>query len=87
MPPAVGVRPNRFDHEVESVSAVDAARQTVGHIGPNEQGCDVMQPTGALRVEIRQQKHRARAVPCQKEREHLALSYLIVPKPQQPSFI
>ncbi len=83
----MGVRPNRFDHEVECVSAVDAARQTVGHIGPNEQGCDVMQPTDAQRVEIRHREHRAQAPACQGEREHLALSYLIAPKPQRLGFI
>jgi hypothetical protein len=69
-PQASDVRPNRFDHEVGCVSAFDAARQAVGHIGPNEQGLDVMQPTDALRVEIRQQEHHVRAVPCQAEREH-----------------
>ena len=83
----MGVRPRRFDHEVEFVSAVNAARQTVGHIEPNEQGCDVMQPTDALRVEILQQEHRARTVPCQREREQLALSYLIASYAQQPGFI
>jgi len=33
-----GVRPDRFDHEVEFVGTVDLARYTVGHIGPDEQG-------------------------------------------------
>jgi hypothetical protein len=27
-----GVRPDRFDHEVELIGAVDLARHTVGHI-------------------------------------------------------
>ena len=47
--------------EVLGVEIDGTARQTVGHIGPNELGCDVMQPTGALRVEIRQQEQRAQA--------------------------
>ena len=58
-----GVRPDRFDHEVEFVGTVDLARYAVGHIGPDEQGFrKVMEPVNALRVEVPQQKHRARRV-------------------------
>ncbi len=58
-----GVRPNRFDHEVEFVGAVDLARYAVGHIGPDELSfSEVVEPLNALRVEVPQQKHRARRV-------------------------
>jgi Ca2+-transporting ATPase len=65
-----GVRPDRFDHEVEFVGAVDLARYAVGHSGPDELGFgEVMEPVNALRVEVLQQEHRARRVtPDQKLR-------------------
>ena len=37
-PRVSGVRPNRFDHEVEFVGTVDLASYVVGHIGPDELG-------------------------------------------------
>src|ERR1700686_4674640 len=37
-PRVSGVRPNRFDHEVEFVGAVDLARYAAGHIGLDELG-------------------------------------------------
>ena len=47
-----GVRPDRFNHEVEFVGTVDLARYAVGHMGPDEQGFrKVMEPVNALRVE------------------------------------
>ena len=60
-PGVFGVRPNRFDHEVEFVGAIDLARYAVGHAGPDELGFrEVMKPVNALRVEIPQQEHRTR---------------------------
>jgi hypothetical protein len=54
-----GVRPDRFEHEVELIGAVDLARYQVGHSGPEEQGFgEVIEPVNALRVEVPQQKHR-----------------------------
>jgi hypothetical protein len=54
-----GVEPNRFEHEVEFVGAVDLACYRVGHSGPEEQGFgEVIEPVNALRVEVPQQEHR-----------------------------
>ncbi len=62
-PRAFGVQPDRFDHEVEFVGAVDLARYAVGHIGPDELGFgEVIEPVNALRVEVPQQEHRARRI-------------------------
>src|ERR1035437_4248646 len=59
----LGVRPERFEHQVEFVGAVDLARYRVGHSGPEEQGFgEAMEPVNALRVEIPQQKHRTLGV-------------------------
>ena len=67
-----GVRPDRFDHEVEFVGAIDLARYAVGHIGPDELGFgEVMEPINALRVEIPQQEHRARRVLRPREQEQM----------------
>jgi hypothetical protein len=41
----LGVEPDRFDHEVEFVGAVDLACYQVGHSGPEEQGFgEVIEP-------------------------------------------
>jgi len=54
----LGVRPDRFEHQVELIGAVDLARYRVGHSGPEEQGFgEVMEPVNALCVEVPQQKH------------------------------
>ena len=82
------VRPDRFDHEVEFVGAIDLARYVVGHIGPYEQGFSkVEEPVNALRVEIPQQEHRARWELRRREHEHLALSYGNASTVRQPSDI
>jgi hypothetical protein len=40
-----GVRPDRLDHEVEFVGAVDLARHAIGHAGPDELGfSEVIEP-------------------------------------------
>ena len=45
-----GVRPDRFEHEVEFIGAVDLARYRVGHSGPEEQGFgEVIESVNALR--------------------------------------
>ena len=55
----LGVEPDRFEHEVELIGAVDLARYRVGHAGPEEQGfSEVIEPVNALRVEVPQQEHR-----------------------------
>jgi len=54
-----GVRPDRFDNEVESIGAVDLARYAVGLAGPDEQGfAEVVQAVDALGIEVPQQEHR-----------------------------
>lgn len=54
-----GVRPDRFNHEVELAGAVDLARYAVGHVGPDELGFgEVIEPVNALRIEVLQQEHR-----------------------------
>jgi len=37
-PEVFGVRPDRIDHEVEFVGAIDRAAHAVGHAGPDELG-------------------------------------------------
>ena len=67
-----GVRPDRFEHEVEFVGAVDLARYAVGHIGPDELSfCEVVEPVNALRVVVLQQEHRARRVLRPREQEQM----------------
>ena len=67
-----GVRPDRFDHEVEFVGAVDLARYAVGHVGPDELGFgEVIEPVNALRVAVLQQEHRARRVFRPREQEQM----------------
>ncbi|MBC7924454.1 MAG: hypothetical protein H7039_02250 [Bryobacteraceae bacterium] len=67
-----GVRPDRFDHEVEFVGAVDLARYSVGHIGLDEQGFGkVMKSVNALRVEVPQQVHHARRILRPREQEQM----------------
>jgi hypothetical protein len=67
-----GVRPDRFDHEIEFVGAVDLARYAVGHVGPDEQGFgEVIEPVNTLRVKVQQQEHRARRVLRPREQEQM----------------
>ena len=72
MPRVLGVQPDRFDHEVEFVGAVDLACYAVGHFGPEEQGFgEVIEPINALRVEVLQQEHRTRTVFRPREQEQM----------------
>ena len=58
-PGVLGVQPDRFDNEVESIGAVDLARYAVGLAGPDEQGfAEVVQPVDAQGIEVLQQEHR-----------------------------
>ena len=53
IPSGFGVRPDRFNHEVEFVGTVDLACYAIGHVGPDELGFDeVIEPVNALRVRI-----------------------------------
>ncbi len=68
------VEPDRLDHEVKFVGAVDLARYAVGHSGPDELGfSEVVEPINALRVVVLQQEHRTRRIFRPRECEHLAL--------------
>ena len=65
MPSVFAVRPDRFDHEVEFVGAVDFARYAISHIGLDELGFgEVIQPVNTLRVAVLQQEHRVLRVFC-----------------------
>ena len=67
---ALGVRPDRFEHEVEFIGAIDLARYRIGHAGPEEQGFgEVIESINALRVLVPQQEHRTLLVfrPCEQE--------------------
>ena len=67
-----GVRPDRVDHEEQFVGAVDLARYTISHVGPDELGFgEVIEPVNALRVAILQQEHRARTVFRPREQEQM----------------
>jgi hypothetical protein len=48
-----GVRPDRFDHDVEFVGAVDFARYAISHFGPDELGfSEVIEQVNTLRVAV-----------------------------------
>ena len=67
-----GVRPDRFDHEIESAGAVDFARNAVSHVGLDEAGFGkVIEPINTLRVEVLQQEHRIRRVLRPGEQEQM----------------
>ena len=69
-PGVFGVRPDRVDHEEQFIGAVDLARYTISHVGPDELGFgEVIEPVNALRVAILQQEHRARTVFRPREEE------------------
>jgi len=67
-----GVRPDRFDNQVESIGAVDLARYAVGLAGPDEQGfAEVIQPIDALSIEVPQQEHRTGQALRPREQEEM----------------
>ena len=59
-----GVRPDRFDHQVEFIGAVDLARYAVRLIRRDELGfgeiVQTIQTINALSVAVQHQEHRAR---------------------------
>jgi len=72
-PSAFGVRPDRFDHQVESVGAVDLTRHTVRLIRRKSVGFDeVVQTTDTLWVAVLHQEHRARPIRRPRELDQLA---------------
>ena len=67
------VRPDRFDHQVEFVGAVDLARYAVRRIRRDELGfSEVVQTINALSVAVLHQEHRARTVLRPRELDQLA---------------
>ena len=68
-----GVRPDRFDHQVKFIGAVDVARITVRLIRRDELAfIDVAQTINALGVAVLHQEHRARSIPRPRELDQLA---------------
>ena len=68
----LGVKADRFDHEIEFVGAVDLARYAVGHSGPDELSFgEVIEPVNALRVAIPQQEHGARTIFRPRQQEQM----------------
>ena len=73
MPSVSGVRPDRFDHQVEFIGAVDLARSAVRPIRRDELGfVEVVQTINALGVAVLHQEHRARPILRPRELDQLA---------------
>ena len=73
IPNVFGVRPGRFDHQVESTGAVDVARIAVRLIRRDELGFgEVVQTINALGVAVLHQEHRARPKVRPRELDQLA---------------
>jgi len=71
----LGVRPDRFDHQVESTGAVDVARIAVRLIRRDGLGrVEVARTINALDVAILHQEHRARPILRPRELDQLAQS-------------
>jgi len=72
MPKVFGVRPDRFDHEVEFIGAVDLARDAVRLIRRDKLGFgEVIQTINALGVAVLHQEHRARTIFRPREQEQV----------------
>ena len=57
------VRAERFDNQVKFVGAVDLARYTIGHVGPDELGFgEVIEPVNPLRVAVLHEEHGVRRI-------------------------
>ena len=70
MPCVFGVWPDRFDHQVEFIGAVDLARYAVRLIRRDELGFgEVVQTINALGVAVLHQEHRAGTVFRPREQE------------------
>ena len=68
-----GVRPDRFDHQVEFTGAVDVARITARLIRRDELAfIGVAQTINTLDVAVLHQERRARSIPRPRELDQLA---------------
>ena len=73
MPSVSGVRPDRFDHQVEFIGAVNLARSVVRPIRRNELGfVEFVQAINALGVAVPHQERRAHAILRPRELDQLA---------------
>ena len=73
IPKVFGVRPDRFDHQVESIGAVDIASYVVSLVRRDEPGYgQVVQTIDALGVAVLHQEHRARPKARPRELDQLA---------------
>jgi hypothetical protein len=62
-PAAFRVQADRFDDEIEFVGAVDLARYTIGHTGPEEVGFgEVIEPVNPPRIAVLHEDHGVRRV-------------------------
>ena len=66
----LGVQPDRIDHQVQFIGAVDLARHAIGLAWRDAKGfCEVVQAIDALGVAILHEKHRTGAVFRPREKE------------------
>jgi hypothetical protein len=57
-PTVFRVQANRFDGEIEFIGAVDLARYTAGHAGPDEPGFgEFIEPVNPLRIAVLHEEH------------------------------
>ena len=68
----LGVGPDRFNHQVKFIGAIDFARHTIGLARHEVVGLgEVMQPIDTLGVAVKHQQHRARSVLLPREQEEM----------------
>ena len=68
----LGIWPDRFDHQVESIGAVDLARYAVCLIRLDELGFgEVVQTINTLSIAVLHQEHRARTLFRPREQEQM----------------
>jgi len=67
-----GVGPDRFNHQVKFIGAIDFARHTIG-LARHEvvDFAEVMQAINTLRVAVDEQQHRTRPVLLPREQEQM----------------
>ena len=67
-----GVGPDRFDHQVQFIGAIDLARHAIGLARHEVVGFrEVMQAINTLRVAVDEQQHRTRPVLLPREQEQM----------------
>ena len=68
----LGVGPDRFDHQVKFIGAIDFARHAIGLARHEAVGFgEVMQAINTLRVAVDEQQHRARPRLLPREQEQM----------------